>query len=113
LYGANDFFADVRDGKAYLSGPLQKAELTEQTISIRLGIPIENIEIENEPEWSLKNTLKRLIAYVFSFGFLAMAIAIWRNGGFRFSILLLIIFGSFYIVFDVYVMWSKRTNSSA
>lgn len=41
-----NFFADVRDGKAMLSGPLQKPELTEQTVSHRLGIPIENIEIE-------------------------------------------------------------------
>lgn len=41
-----NFFADVRDGKAELSGPLQKAELTEQTLSARLGIAIENIDIQ-------------------------------------------------------------------
>lgn len=41
-----NFFADVKDGSANLSGPLQKAELTEQTLSARLGIPIENINIE-------------------------------------------------------------------
>jgi CO/xanthine dehydrogenase Mo-binding subunit len=40
------FFADVNDGKAELSGPLQKAELTEQTIAARLNIPIENIDIQ-------------------------------------------------------------------
>ena len=41
-----NFFADVKNGKAELAGPLQKAELTEQTISARLGIPVENIDIQ-------------------------------------------------------------------
>ncbi|MBU3822821.1 molybdopterin-dependent oxidoreductase [Flavobacteriaceae bacterium XHP0103] len=41
-----NFFADVGNGKATLIGPLQKAELTEQTLSQRLGIPIENIDIQ-------------------------------------------------------------------
>ena len=41
-----NFFADVRNGKAELIGGLQKAELTEQTVSARLGIPIENIDIQ-------------------------------------------------------------------
>ena len=41
-----NFFADVKDDKASLAGPLQKAELTEKTIAARLGIPVENIDIE-------------------------------------------------------------------
>lgn len=41
-----NFFADVREGKAALAGPLQKAELTEHTLSERLGIPVENIDIQ-------------------------------------------------------------------
>ena len=41
-----NFFADVKNGKAELSGPCQKAELTEQALSARLGIPIENIDIQ-------------------------------------------------------------------
>ena len=41
-----NFFADVRDGKAEFAGPLQKAELTEQTLSARLGIPVEQIDIQ-------------------------------------------------------------------
>ncbi len=41
-----NFFADVRNGKANLSGPLQKAELTEQTVAARLGISVEDINIE-------------------------------------------------------------------
>ncbi len=40
-----NFFADVKDGRAELSGPLQKAELTEQTIAARLGIPLDQINI--------------------------------------------------------------------
>jgi CO/xanthine dehydrogenase Mo-binding subunit len=41
-----NFFADVKNDSAKLSGPLQKAELTEQAISARLGIPVEKIDIE-------------------------------------------------------------------
>jgi len=41
-----NFFADVKNGKAELTGPLQKAELTEQTVAARLGIPVENINIQ-------------------------------------------------------------------
>ncbi|MBA4298839.1 MAG: isoquinoline 1-oxidoreductase [Cyclobacterium sp.] len=41
-----NFFAHVHDGKADCAGPLQKPELTEQALSSRLGIPIENVQIE-------------------------------------------------------------------
>ncbi len=41
-----NFFAHVKNGKAELSGPLQKAELTEQTVAARLGISVEDISIE-------------------------------------------------------------------
>lgn len=40
-----NFFADVRDGYAELMGPLQKPELTENALTVRLGIPKENIDI--------------------------------------------------------------------
>jgi isoquinoline 1-oxidoreductase subunit beta len=41
-----NFFADVKENKVLLIGPLQKPELTEQTLSKRLGIPVENIDIK-------------------------------------------------------------------
>ncbi|MBS4071405.1 MAG: xanthine dehydrogenase family protein molybdopterin-binding subunit [Algoriphagus sp.] len=41
-----NFFAHVQEGKAACAGPLQKPELTEQALSSRLGIPMENIQIE-------------------------------------------------------------------
>ncbi len=41
-----NFFADVTAEKALLIGPLQKPELTEQTLSARLGLPLDKIEIE-------------------------------------------------------------------
>ncbi|WP_373398307.1 molybdopterin cofactor-binding domain-containing protein [Algoriphagus halophilus] len=41
-----NFFAHVTGDKVLCAGPLQKPELTEQALSIRLGIPAENIEIE-------------------------------------------------------------------
>lgn len=41
-----NFFADVTSEKALLIGPLQKAELTEQTLAARLGMPLDKIEIQ-------------------------------------------------------------------
>ncbi|MEK9567254.1 MAG: molybdopterin cofactor-binding domain-containing protein, partial [Flavobacteriaceae bacterium] len=41
-----NFFAEVKNGKAELIGPLQKPEYTEQALSERLGIGVENIDIQ-------------------------------------------------------------------
>jgi isoquinoline 1-oxidoreductase beta subunit len=41
-----NFFAHVTDEKAELSGPLQKPEITEKTLSARLGMPLEKIDIQ-------------------------------------------------------------------
>lgn len=41
-----NFFAHVDGDKVTCAGPLQKPELTEQALSSRLGIPVENIHIE-------------------------------------------------------------------
>lgn len=41
-----NFFAHVQGDRVDCAGPLQKPELTEQALSTRLGIPIENINIE-------------------------------------------------------------------
>ncbi|GAA0880957.1 xanthine dehydrogenase family protein molybdopterin-binding subunit [Algoriphagus jejuensis] len=40
-----NFFAHVQGDRVDCAGPLQKPELTEQALSTRLGIPVENIEI--------------------------------------------------------------------
>jgi isoquinoline 1-oxidoreductase subunit beta len=41
-----NFFAHVDGNQVHCAGPLQKPELTEQALSTRLGIPIENIHID-------------------------------------------------------------------
>ena len=41
-----NFFADVKENKIELAGPLQKPEFTEQALSARLNIPVENIDIK-------------------------------------------------------------------
>lgn len=41
-----NFFAHVQADRVDCAGPLQKPELTEQALSSRLGIPVENINIE-------------------------------------------------------------------
>jgi isoquinoline 1-oxidoreductase beta subunit len=40
------FYANVTEEKAELAGPLQKAELTRHAVSARLGMPVENIDIQ-------------------------------------------------------------------
>ena len=72
----------------------------------------EKEKIENEPEWSLKNTLMRLIAYIFCFGFLGIGFAIWKYEGFNLAVVLLIIIGLSYFLFDIYVMWTKLKKAS-
>lgn len=70
-------------------------------------------KVENEPEWNLKNTLKRIIAYIFSFGFWALGIAIWKHEGSMIALILFGLIGSSYILFDVYVMWVKKRRKPA
>lgn len=41
-----NFFAHVEGDKVQLAGPIQGPSVLEQTVSARLGVPIENIEIE-------------------------------------------------------------------
>jgi isoquinoline 1-oxidoreductase subunit beta len=41
-----NFYAHVTPEKAELSGPLQKPEMTEQTLSARLGMPLDKIDIK-------------------------------------------------------------------
>ena len=41
-----NFFAHVTADKAELAGPIQKPEMTEKTLSARLGMPVEQINIQ-------------------------------------------------------------------
>lgn len=41
-----NFFADATADRAELAGPLQKPEMTEKTLSARLGMPVEQINIQ-------------------------------------------------------------------
>lgn len=67
----------------------------------------EEERIENDPEWSFKNVLKRIIAYIFSFAFFAFGVALWVYDGFSFMVIPLLILGSFYVILDIYVIVKK------
>lgn len=41
-----NFFAHITDERAEFAGPLQKPEFTEKTLSARLGIPLDKIDIQ-------------------------------------------------------------------
>lgn len=70
-------------------------------------------KLENEPEWNLKNTIKRIIAYIICLGFLGIALATWKYEGFNLAVVLFGIIGSSYILIDLYVMWTKSGNADS
>ncbi|MFA5330250.1 MAG: molybdopterin cofactor-binding domain-containing protein [Prolixibacteraceae bacterium] len=41
-----NFFADVTEDKAVLAGPIQTPEFMEKTVSARLGLPLEKVDIQ-------------------------------------------------------------------
>jgi isoquinoline 1-oxidoreductase beta subunit len=41
-----NFFADVKDGSAVLTGPIQTPSFLEQSISERLGLPLDKVEVK-------------------------------------------------------------------
>ena len=43
-----NFFADVKADEATLIGPIQTPEIMEQSVSARLGLPLEKIDIEHD-----------------------------------------------------------------
>jgi hypothetical protein len=73
----------------------------------------EEEKIENESERNLKNTIKRVIAYIFCLGFLSLGIAILKSDGISFLVFFLCLLGLSYIVFDIYIMWTKRKKASS
>lgn|GEM_PF-3539257 len=75
----------------------------------------EEYRIENEPEWNLKNSLKRIIAYVFCSVFIFISAITLLLEELTF---LEIIIGSIsglvgisYIIFDIYVIIKKRDRN--
>ena len=73
----------------------------------------EEAKLENESEWSLVNTLKRIIAYLFCFAFIGIGLAIGQSDRISFIVLFLCLIGLSYIVFGLYVMWTKRNRASS
>ena len=66
------------------------------------------IAIENEPEWTVKNILKRIIAYLFCFAFMTIAYLIFEHDGFHIIALFLGLLGLSYILLDIYVILKKQ-----
>jgi hypothetical protein len=63
--------------------------------------------IENENEWSFINIMKRVIAYIVSLGFLGLAYIFYIQRGLDIFTLLLILFGTLYVIIDLYVIFKK------
>ncbi len=68
-------------------------------------------KVENESEWNLKNTLKRITAYIFCLAFLSFGITVWIYEGFSLIVLILCLLGSSYLILDIYVMWTKKKQA--
>lgn len=109
LFSTNDIFGFNRRNRStfikhYHHSNL-KEDINERVIQELIA---EEARIENEPEWNIKNTLKRLVIYLFSFVFIVIAIAIYKYDGFHWSVPIFVVIGSFYIVLDIYVLIIKK-----
>lgn len=109
-----DFFGiNRKNRKTFLDFYLQSNLKSNLNQKVLKQIRNDEKRIENEPEWNFKNTLKRIVAYLLSLGFWAIAIAIWKYDGFSFIVPILAIIGSFYVVFDIYVILVKMRKASS
>lgn len=104
-----DFFGINRENRNTFLNYYYESNKTEKlNEKVIQQLKEEEDRIENEPEWSLKNTLKRIIAYIFSLGFWTIGILIWNYNKSIVPLTIFGILGSSYIVFDIYVMLTKR-----
>lgn len=113
LFSTNDIFGFNRRNRStfvkyYHQSNLEK-DINERVIQELIA---EKARIENEPEWNIKNTLKRLVIYVFSLVFIIIAIAIYKYNGFHWSVLIFGVFGLFYIVLDIYILIIKKRKQT-
>lgn len=63
---------------------------------------------ENESEWTLKNILRRIIAYLVSYAFIAVAMFIMSFEGPTLLVLFFLILGFYYLVVDAYFIFTKN-----
>ncbi|MFT6810822.1 MAG: hypothetical protein ACJA01_004067 [Saprospiraceae bacterium] len=111
FFSVPDFFGINKTNRVSFINYYRKSNTVKDINKIALHeIKEEELRIENEPEWTLKNTLKRLVAYLFSLIFLASAIAIYRYEGFTAAVPIFAIIGIVYVVFDIYVLYKKGRN---
>lgn len=97
----------------FLNNYILSNQITNLNDKVVEELKAEEQRIENEPEWSLINTIKRVIAYVISLIFLAIGIGTWRYEGFSLIVLVFLIIGLSYIVFDIYVIRTKNKRASS
>ena len=107
------FGTNKQHRRAFLRNYILSNQINDLNDRVISEINRKEQEIENEPEWNLKNTLKRIIAYVFSLAFLSLGIAAWKYDGFTLMVPILIIVGTFYIILDLYVMYTKMKKASS
>jgi hypothetical protein len=108
-----DFFGVNRQNRnTFLNYYYESDKIEKLNEKVIQQLKEEEDRIENEHEWSLKNTLKRIIAYIFSLGFWVIGIAIWNHHKSVGPLIIFGILGSSYIIFDIYVMWAKRKKAS-
>jgi hypothetical protein len=109
-----DFFGINRQNRnTFLSYYYESNKIENLNEKVIQLLKEEEDRIENEPEWNFKNTLKRIVAYIFSLGFWAIGIAIWNHNKLIGPLLIFGIIGSSYVIFDIYVMWTKWKKASS
>jgi hypothetical protein len=72
----------------------------------------EKMKSENEPEWNLKNTIRRIVIYLIILILFGVSIMILREGFHPYSILLLLICLG-YVLMDVTILIQKHSRRKA
>ena len=108
-----DFFGANKLNKKTFIEIYSRSNLVEDIFEVVSNeIKQEEQRIENEPEWNLKNSAKRIVAYVICLVLLALgAVSIFEN-----EILLGLIPSAIaiaYLALDFYILFKKRRNKAS
>lgn len=109
-----DFFGVNRlNRKTFLSYYFESNKVEKLNEEVIQQLKEEEERVENESELSPKNTLRRIIAYMFSLAFLALGIALWKYGESTLALVIFGLLGLSYIVLDICVLLMKRRKANS
>jgi len=109
LFYSDDVFLgfNKRQARTFFNYYLRAGNVQNLEAKVEAEIIKEEYQEDNEAEWNLKNTLKRVVAYLFSFVFIAIGVIIVVAENFHVMCLLFFAIGLAYPLLDIYVLLKK------